>query len=298
MEEEKESDEMKKIWEEIDAIFRKEGLDETKKIFEEMDEIERKGELYKIEGSQIIQVAPGVDIAYVDVHFSTSLKLPMMVLIINKSTDFDKVHGNVNKLKALCREFEHAQGDAYLIPNERGLPALYLLRRQGVGWNMLAELLNYISLAWIMRAHYLKQKQGMKNYNVDRNGIYTRHLTHFGNIGEDELKFTYISLAIGKTEKEIEEIINQAHLDLSKNLLPWQKIKEGPFTLDRVKSKVVYFQKQIAAHRKAPPMEDAPSFLEFDLYRFQKLGYFKKTDEMLAEKETYLQDVSTKKFKQ
>ena len=115
------------------------------------------GKLKEMEGNSIFLVAPGVEITYLETFGATNWKRPTMVLLINEFTDFEAVHNHRKQLNRMRMEFEHAQGRDPSNPVDQGIYALYQFRKQGVGFSILAELLNYLSLAWIMRAHDLKK---------------------------------------------------------------------------------------------------------------------------------------------
>ena len=103
---------------------------------------------------------------------------------------------------------------------------------------------------------------------------------HLTNATIHEYSFRYVSLALGKTEEEVVETINEAHKDLDDGYLPWQ-IKLGPFNRTQVRSKVEYFQEQIAKHKRVFSKDKRWNRLEFNIFWLYKLGYIKKTDDML-----------------
>ena len=94
------------------------------------------------------QLAPGVEIRYFIEDERPQRR--HMVLEIDEDWDLDGVIKNRKLLTRLRQEMDQAQGEDLTHPKKSSLYGLYQWRMQGWSWNMLALLLNYISLAWLM----------------------------------------------------------------------------------------------------------------------------------------------------
>lgn len=195
-----------------------------------------------------------------------------MVLVVDRNTKFDQINKNRKLIFKFLNSMESNIGSDLNYKYEENLYALLQWHEQGIGWEKLAIILNY--LCYVLTYCAYTQRNDVHAEISEELQETISEPSFVASLGGAGISFIFLS--IGMTLYELNTWMKRGYEYLAGDRFDFE-ITEDPIKWERVRDKVRYFHDGIEANKIWISEEDSHwNSLEFTIYIMSKKGFFTK----------------------